>query len=202
MVIDLSTVEVLNEDLLGGKALNLAKLLCIGMPVPPCVVIPHHISIEDELDLKSLLNHGIFINSTHFAVRSSGVGEDSVQNSFAGIFDTFLDIEKDSILPYIHKVRESANSERSKKYSSQRDSKVKGMNVIIQQMVPAMYAGVVFSKNPIENDDRIGLLEIVKGSGEQLVSGKVTPTSIRYNKLTHQFTIKQGSCPSKSLVLH
>lgn len=191
MLIDLSNTAKIDESLLGGKAINLAKLIALGMPVPPCIVIPHHVSTNDEKLLEEIFDRGIFSHTSKFAVRSSGVGEDSHQNSFAGIFDTYLDVNKEEILSYIHKVRESADSDRSKIYSSQRNSKVKAMNVIIQHMVPAKFAGVVFTRNPIENDDRIGLLEIVAGSGEQLVSGKVTPTTIRYNKLTHQFTIRQ-----------
>lgn len=192
MIIDLSKPSTYNEQVLGGKALNLAKLIEIGVPVPPCVVIPHHVSLEDEQVLKNIMRHGIFDQSRRFAVRSSGAGEDSLQNSFAGIFDTYLDVNKNEVLEYIHRVRESAQSNRSQIYSSQRKTSVKAMNVIIQHMVPARFAGVVFSRNPIENDDRIGLLEIVAGSGELLVSGKVTPTSIRYNKLTHQHTVKQS----------
>lgn len=198
MIIDLSNAITINEELLGGKALNLAKLIAMGLPVPPCVVIPHEASLTDEKTLIDIFKHGIFDHTSKFAVRSSGVGEDSHQNSFAGIFDTYLDVDRDGVLEHIHHVRQSAESERSKTYSLQRNSSVKAMNVIIQHMVPAQFAGVVFSTNPIEQDDRIGLLEIVAGSGEALVSGKVTPTSIRYNKMTYQHTLKQSGSDTLS----
>lgn len=196
MVIDLNNPNTEDESILGGKALNLVKLMRLGMPVPPGIVIPHHISLTDEAMLKKIIDHDIFEQASKFAVRSSGVGEDSNQNSFAGIFDTYLDVDRDGIIDSIHKVRESAHSSRSKVYSAQRNSAVHAMNVVVQRMIPAKFAGVLFSRNPIENDERIGLLEIVAGSGELLVSGKVTPTTVRYNKLTHQHTIKQDGTDS------
>ena len=75
--------------------------------------------------------------------------------------------------------------------SQKRGTKVIGMNVVIQHMVKADYAGVAFSVSPIEKDKRIMLIELVKGTGDALVSGKVTPTTIRYNKLTRSHRIEQ-----------
>jgi pyruvate,water dikinase len=65
------------------------------------------------------------------------------------------------------------------------------MAVIVQHMIVADYAGVAFSSDPIKNIDNAMLIEIVKGSGESLVSSKKTPYSIRINKLTGMVRTQQ-----------
>ena len=57
-------------------------------------------------------------------------------------------------------------------------------NVLVQQMVDAEYAGVLFTQDPMAPG--MTLIEWVKGNGETLVSGRVTPESIRFGRFTDQ----------------
>src|SRR5579871_492080 len=94
------------------------------------------------------------------AVRSSGVEEDSASFSFAGQFDTFLDVRGlDSTLEHVRRCWASAYSERSLRYRHQHglDIAGAGMAVILQRLVQADTSGVVFTINPA-NGNRDGLV--------------------------------------------
>ncbi|MNQ92637.1 phosphoenolpyruvate synthase [compost metagenome] len=80
---------------------------------------------------------------------------------------------------------------RYKKYSAESGIDIGSMAVIVQEMVHAEYAGVAFTTNPIEGDDRIALIEVVEGVGESLVSSQKTPATLRVNKMTDIARIQQ-----------
>lgn len=193
MLIDLSTDSVLDPAQVGGKAFNLAFMYSHGLPVPRAIVIPYYVETSEQQFAELLFAHSLFNHPLAlYAVRSSGVGEDSKNNSYAGMFDTFLNVPSNEVIPRINDVRKSVLSLRGKQYSTHRGIAINNMSVVVQEMVDAQYAGVAFSVSPIENDARIMLIEIVPGLGESLVSGKTTPTSVRYNKLTKQHRIQQA----------
>lgn len=187
-IIPLTKSTVLNESVLGGKASNLQRLITWDLQVPKAYVIPANearllAQISDDAISKNIVTN-IKQSTTMYAVRSSGVGEDGKDNSFAGIFDTVLDVAYADLPGAIRKVYRSKNTTVTSMYASAKDANVMDMAILIQEMVDADYAGVAFSVNPIEQDTRIGLIELVKGVGESLVSGKIKPTSVRINKLT------------------
>lgn len=203
ILIDLSQPNLPALHQVGGKAFNLSKLFTMGMPVPMAFVIPISIHTNsDKIDLEELrhqiLEHIIVNSGISFAVRSSGVGEDNQDNSCAGIFETYLYVSREEIYDSILKVWDSINSSRSKAYSLERNVTIDSMAVIVQHMVDAEYAGVAFSVCPIEKDQRIMLLEIVKGNGDSLVSGRVTPASIRINKLTGMIRVSRRGADNLS----
>ncbi len=193
MIIDLHSQPVIDYQHTGGKAFNLHKLVAIGMPVPKAIVVPYIVDLTDPETQQRILEHELFDDENMlYAVRSSAIGEDSENNSYAGAYDTYLEVQRDDIIESIGRVRESVSSQRSSEYSKQRGgSEISDMNVIVQHMIPADYAGVAFTMSPIEKDPRIMLIEIIPGNGEALVSGKVTPTTIRYNKLTRMLRREQ-----------
>lgn len=190
MIIDLTLPQPPRLNEVGGKAFNLHKLVQIGMPVPPAIAIPAsvHLNARDQVVLDELRefigNHEMITSGASFAVRSSGIGEDGEGNSFAGIFESYLDIPSEQVFDAVQKVWQSLESTRSQMYANERASRVQAMGVVVQKMIPADYAGVAFSVCPVEKDDRIALLEVVAGVGESLVSGQKTPATIRVNKLT------------------
>lgn len=204
MIIDLSQPQPPRLNEVGGKAYNLHKLVQIGMPVPPALAVPAsvHLRAGDRAvldELRAYINeHELIISGANFAVRSSGVGEDGEGNSYAGIFESYLDILSDQVFDAVQKVWRSLDSARSKMYSNERTSSVGAMGVVIQKMIPADYAGVAFSVCPVEKDDRIALLEVVAGVGESLVSGRKTPATIRVNKLTGLMRIQRHGADNLS----
>jgi len=182
-IIKLSKGSKLTQAQLGGKGYNLQKLIEWELNVPETFVITSE-ELSALPSAKDVLISSAVATSKKYAVRSSGVGEDGNENSFAGVFDTVLNVNHSNIANALKKVYASRDTRVSSMYSNARNVKVIDMAIVIQEMIDADYAGVAFSVSPIEQDGRIGLIEVVKGLGESLVSGKTKPTSIRINKIT------------------
>ncbi len=153
----------------GGKALGLFDAYRIGLPVPPTWLI----SAKDcgaslDLDLFS------FLPDQKYAVRSSAQAEDSSKQSYAGIFETVLDVERDRLPEAIRQVWASATKERASSYAERQSL----MGVILQPMIEAKFAGVCFSKHPspaqiFENGQIV--IEFARANGEAVVQGTITP---------------------------
>lgn len=173
----------------GGKGGSLARLYQAGYPVPAGFVIMPNAFKGDILEpgawsqvldqLKRLRK-----KNTIFSVRSSALSEDSVQASFAGEFETILNVcTNEEIQEAILVVRKSRLSERVKTYSQ-----AKGMDtshemaIVIQQMVQAEISGVLFTVDPVTGNYLEMSGNYVHGLGEKLVSGEVNP---------HAFTFKR-----------
>lgn len=190
MIIDLFDVDDIQHDHVGGKGHNLYKLHKAGLPVPRAVVIrPHTIDVDElaaKLGAVEWLKTG-----NNFAVRSSGVGEDAQDKSWAGIFDSYLFVEPHHVAHHVQKVIQSKESTRYKKYSTENGIEISDMAVIVQEMIDADYAGVAFTTSPIESDSRIALIEVVEGVGESLVSSQKTPATLRVNKMTSMTRVQQ-----------
>ncbi|MBB5460881.1 phosphoenolpyruvate synthase [Paraburkholderia sp. Cpub6] len=129
------------------------------------------------------------IGDRPLAVRSSGIEEDSASFSFAGQFDTFLDVRGlDSTLEHVRRCWASAYSERSLRYRHQHglDIAGAGMAVILQRLVQADTSGVVFTINPANGNRDELVLSAVYGLGEGLVSGAVDADTITVDRHTGQ----------------
>lgn len=126
----------------------------------------------------------------YVAVRSSGVDEDSAENSFAGQFSSFL-YQKgpDAILRSLVKCWASGWSSRALAYRRERKISLSGIKVgvIIQRMIDSVSAGVAFSRNAINPSDRDHLLvSSVWGQGEGLVSGRLPADEFKVNRKTFE----------------
>ena len=193
------------EKYAGGKASNMAELEKAKVPVPPwfCVASPnfnHFISQFKDQDLWSLSHDEIekkFLNGqldpklvaaieaelktmpseSTFAVRSSGIGEDSIEHSFAGQFSSYLHQKNlEDILKSTKLCWASAFTERARTYRQERkvSTTAFSMGVVIQRMIHADIAGVGFSRDPIHPLKRDQMIiSSVYGLGEGLVSGEL-----------------------------
>lgn len=167
-------MEIINLDKIGskggGKAYGLCKLINAKIEVPIGFVVCDSLSFSDENigDLNSKLKN--FDKNLKFAVRSSASDEDGNFKSFAGIFETVLNVNNniDDVVNAINKVNESANSFIAQNYSN---NKVK-MNIIIQQMINPKISGICFTSSVDTKGEKCALFEYVEGTGEKLVSGK------------------------------
>jgi len=113
------------------------------------------------------------------AVRSSGINEDSEQQSFAGQYDTILNVPAiaASLAESLKKVWASQWNDNAVEYLLKMNQKKfeDGMGVIIQQMVQPDIAGVLFTRDPNNpSNDKI-IIEYIEGLGDDLVSGLKTP---------------------------
>jgi pyruvate,water dikinase len=120
------------------------------------------------------------------AVRSSAASEDTEGASFAGEYESYLWIRgADDVLAAVVRCWSSLFSERALSYSAHEQIETRpAMAVVVQQMVDARAAGVLFSLNP-ENGDRSKVaIESCWGLGEALVGGEITPDSFLLDKIT------------------
>lgn len=129
------------------------------------------------------------------SVRSSATCEDSVKASFAGQFQSFLFVDdKDTLLESIQRCWASLFRAGAMLYSIKHGIDVKKvkMAVIIQGMIKADMAGVMFTKDLNGKKDTI-LIEAAEGIGESVVSGEVTPVSYTASKESGRILDKEGS---------
>ncbi|MGD8456347.1 MAG: PEP/pyruvate-binding domain-containing protein [Anaerolineales bacterium] len=116
--------------------------------------------------------------NTSFAVRSSALSEDSPQASFAGEFETVLDVRTDEeVRDAIHMVRRSRHNARVQAYSkAQRLEEMEhDIAVVVQRLILADLSGVLFTVDPVTGDLMRMTGNFVQGLGEELVSGQVNP---------------------------
>ena len=179
MIYKLNEIDKKDITEVGGKAGNLGELIKLGFNVPKGFVCTSKENRDDIYNMYNKLELG------KVAIRSSAICEDGIQNSYAGQFESFLNINKEEIINRIEKCYNSNQSGNIKGYINEKqieeeDTKV---SVIVQEMISSDIAGVMFTKNPVNGADRI-IIESVLGLGEKLVQGEVTPTQIIVDKKT------------------
>ena len=165
----------------GGKAANLARLMRSGAPVPDGVVIPDGAIDRNSVDAVDVWSR---IGFSTAIVRSSAVGEDSADASFAGQLDSIPDVTTpDALRDAIARVWASQRSDRVLAYQAARGITLAGMGIIIQRQVQASVSGVLFTVSPTDPAEM--LLEYCGGMGEALVSGAVNPGRVSIRRPAH-----------------
>jgi pyruvate,water dikinase len=171
--------DALDETQFGGKAASLAKSLRAGLPVPPGFALsPPVVEAVFGADADALkhLRAGFTALAGPCAVRSSAIGEDSDQASFAGQHVTVLNVRhEDDVAGAVVKVRESAHTESALAYRRTLGlDTAPRIGVVVQRMIEPDCAGVMFTKNPLNGaDERV--IEASWGLGEAVVAGLVVP---------------------------
>ncbi|MBI2954684.1 MAG: hypothetical protein HYY30_10245 [Chloroflexi bacterium] len=184
--------------LVGGKAANLGELIPAGLPVPDGFVLttsafdrfisanglgsdsPPEAVARGTLprDLAEALRAAVQpLNGLPLAVRSSAVAEDLADASFAGQYETVLDVRgEEALLAAVRQCWASAFKAHVAAYrTAQRQGQPSGMAILVQQLVAADAAGVAFTANPVTGDRNEAIVSAVRGLGERLVSGRATP---------------------------
>ncbi len=150
----------------GHKAGSLAELLGQGFDVPDGYVLPAGTTVTREELGRALETLGGPV-----AIRSSGLAEDLADASFAGQYDTVLDVRGvDAALAAIETCVASAASERVAAYHGE----AQPLAVLVQRMVPADAAGVAFSANPITGARDEVCISATRGTAEKLVAGEIS----------------------------
>jgi len=188
------------QSFAGGKGGALARLYQADYPVPDGFVILPTAFIDDELTPEAWTQVQAHLNrlrgtdaKTAFAVRSSAMSEDSAQASFAGEFETVLNVHADEeIRKAIHTVYHSRQSERVRAYSQ-----AKGMStthevaVVVQQLVRAESSGVLFTADPVTGQRDQAMISAAWGLGEAIVGGLVTPDTLIVDKATGRMLTRE-----------
>jgi pyruvate,water dikinase len=174
----------------GGKGLSLGRMAAAGLPVPPGFVIttdayrhrPDDLAFAPEVDAAYRQ-----LGGGPVAVRSSATAEDAADTSFAGQQETILGVEgADAVLAAVKRCWASLHTERAVAYRAKQGIDAAGiaMAVVVQRLVPAEVAGVLFTRDPQDPTGRLMLVEASWGLGEAVVSGRVTPDRFRLDRAT------------------
>ena len=154
----------------GGKAAQLGAMIRAGLNVPQGFVIPASLHAE-RLEAAVRTAHEA-LGAPAVAVRSSAAGEDAAGSSFAGQYETVLDVQGvEALLAAIERCRASARSARVQTYAGELGAEGGGLSVLVQRMVPARAAGVAFTADPVTGERDVVRVSAVAGLGEGLVSG-------------------------------
>jgi phosphohistidine swiveling domain-containing protein len=121
---------------------------------------------------------GTFLKKGKVAVRSSGTAEDLVGVSFAGMYETTLNVaDFQECLDAVLKVWNSADSSRVREYCQRMNIQTGDMAVVLQHQLEPSVSGVLVTQSPFSVSEV--LIECCAGLGDKLVSGEVTPTRYR-----------------------
>lgn len=196
-VVGLSDLEETYSGKVGAKATNEAELKKAGFTVPDAFVITtdafqyfltaNQIGPDPEPETVLLasipesIHEQLLVGASQLgvntlAVRSSAVSEDLPGASFAGQYETVLNVRGEKELEAaVLRCWASTFNPHVVAYRKKQGISSNGMAVLVQKMVPADAAGVVFSADPVSGDRETVVINSVRGLGDRLVSGEASP---------------------------
>src|SRR5688572_12617507 len=174
--------DALDEAAFGGKAVSLGAAIRAGLPVPPGVAVGttmvNRVAGREPDAIDAIRSSG-YIPDSRLAVRSSAVGEDSADASFAGQHATKLNVRKATVHEAVHIVWASARTESALAYRARKGLVAEPrIAAVVQMLVEPIAAGVLFTRHPITGADE-RMVEASWGLGEAVVSGIVVPDRAR-----------------------
>src|SRR4249919_1205402 len=179
-----------NAEEFGGKSANLGELLAGEIPVPPGFAIAASANREFgsvvPADLREeLTSRYAELGEPAVAVRSSALGEDSQEASYAGAAETYLWVRGvDELCEAVLKCWASLNTERAVAYRAHLGATDAAMGVTVQKMVDAEVSGVMFTCNPVSGDPSMVAINASWGLGIAVVGGETTPDDFLVSKVT------------------
>jgi len=217
-VVPLSELAAGDVAVAGGKGANLGELIRAGFPVPDGFVITTDaygaaagaacvkptdpagararlLETAAPAEIASAVRDAYRALGGRVAVRSSATAEDLPEASFAGQQDTILDVEgDDALLAALRRCWASLWNDRAVAYRATHevDERALRLAVVVQRMVPATIAGVLFTADPITGRRRRAAIDAVRGLGEQLVSGAVNPDHYLVDARTGEVLERRG----------
>jgi pyruvate,water dikinase len=205
---DLADPACLDPREVGGKAAGLAALAADGLPVAPGFAVgaaafrdfldaagasgagagdladrlaatPVPAAVEAEIRREyAALCARAGVSDLPVAIRSSATAEDAAGASFAGGYDTWLDVSgADAVVEHVHRCWTAVLGDRAVEYARAGgiDPATVEMAVVVQQTVRARAAGVMFTISPVTGDRSRIVVEASWGLGVAVVGGEVTP---------------------------
>ena len=175
-----------NEAIFGAKATDLGEAARAGLPVPPGIALAGElteaVAAGQQTAIGEVMESARFLTGP-LAVRSSAVGEDSADASFAGQHLTLLNVpSRADLSAAIRQIWWSANTDSVITYRKRvglfdRPS----VGVVVQSLLNPEVAGVMFTQNPINGiDERV--IEASWGLGEAVVAARVIPDHFRLDR--------------------
>ena len=170
--------------LYGGKAAGLARLVAEGLAVPEGFAVPTTTDTPPSWSPERLraFEEAVqpLLAAGPVAVRSSALGEDSAERSFAGLFETSLNLTTGKATwEAVTRGIAAGASRRVLSYAGREQPLPVGL--VVQRMVPSAQAGVLFTRDPEGRQPGV-FIEAVAGLGESLVSGRKNPEQWRVHR--------------------
>lgn len=169
--------------MIGGKAAGLEALEKLGLPVPRWFVLPADVAgipawvVEKARELRAPL-----------AVRSSATVEDSHASAFAGVFTSHMPVTHAGLADAIRACRTPGTEVAAHALRNNIDPRTIAVAVVVQEMVEADRAGVLFTMDPSGSDEAV--LSVTKGSGQKLMQGETGGETLR---------VRRGETPADPL---
>ncbi|MEO5627838.1 MAG: PEP/pyruvate-binding domain-containing protein [Candidatus Saccharimonadales bacterium] len=193
-------ITVDDLGLVGGKGLSLGRMSNADLPVPAGFVITTNLHKDfkssgqlSQATEQELLAAFDSLDASRVAVRSSAISEDSETASWAGQFESYLNVSRSEL---IQRVKDCWGSvKNAAAYAKTQDLKEAELvlGVVVQKMVDSEVSGVAFSVNPISHLKEEIMIEATYGLCELLVQGMVTPDN-------YVVTKPNGDLVSRSIV--
>ena len=189
-------IHATDPERFGGKAVSLARALRAGLPVPPGVALADSFvtAIGEGNQAASVeLAQLPLPCRAELAVRSSAVGEDSASASFAGQHTSKLGVlAGETLREAVRAVWRSGLCEGALGYRDRLGlDQSPRMGVVIQRLINARVAGVLFTRNPITGaTERV--IEAAWGLGDSVVQGRVVPDLYRLSSDGTLIELTQG----------
>jgi pyruvate,water dikinase len=207
-----------DEDRFGAKSASLGELIGANVPVPPgfalsaksyldavagvdlgdsaaeCALAVRSTAVPDPLRAEITERYEDLAAQSGdpqppVAVRSSAIGEDSEEATFAGQQETFLWVYGvDGICDAVRDCWASLYSPEAVSYRAEMAAEhaQPAMGVTVQLMVDAAVSGVMFTCNPLSGDPSVVAINASWGLGLAVVGGEVTPDEYRVSKVTRE----------------
>lgn len=194
MLVDLA--QAVSSEAFGGKAAQLGEALRAGLPVPEGLALHYDFVAavaHGAPEARGQLEAACAALRGPFAVRSSAIGEDGAGASFAGQHATLLNVLR--VPEAVEEVWRSAFADSAMAYRQRvgADGPVR-MGVVVQRLVNADAAGVMFTRNPITKADEL-VVEAGWGLGEAVVQGMIVPDFYRLTRAGAMLEAKPGYKP-------
>ena len=205
-IVSLQDVGIESLPLVGGKGAQLGAMLGAGLPVPDgfCVTTEAFRAGMSDALAAAIIAAYVGMGSPAVAVRSSATAEDLPDASFAGQQDTYLNVRGNAeVIAAVESCWKSLFTERAIAY--RRDRKIAdasvAMAVVVQRMVDAEAAGVLFTVNPVSGAIDELVIEAALGLGDKVVSAQVTPDRFRLRRrVPHEIIQREGEATAARLV--
>lgn len=168
--------ELSPVSLVGGKGNHLQKLVSWKVRVPPFIVVTtetyryyeKHQTLPESL---AAVFEAFLQRYPKIALRSSMISEDNADSSFAGLFETLLNVTKENWQESLLYILTSVHSPRVQEYMEKKNLKVDlVMAVVAQELIEVEKSGVVFSRSPVSPTGAVAI-DAAFGMGEGVVSG-------------------------------
>ncbi|GAB3759676.1 PEP/pyruvate-binding domain-containing protein [Microlunatus parietis] len=175
-VLELTEIGIGQRDLVGGKAAGLAGLVHLGERVPDGFCVTTEAYAKGVVPRAEVLAAYERLGGGPVAIRSSATAEDLPHASFAGQQDSYLGVTGDeALLQAIEACWASLHTVRATAYREANNiphDRVR-MAVVVQRMVDADVAGVLFTADPLTGSRSVSVVDAAPGLGTAVVDGSV-----------------------------